>query len=228
MSKILSFIPGHLYSQLFVTLPTPTKDFTGETIIVTGCNTGLGFEAVRHLSRCNASLIIMAVRNLSKGHAARQKILESTGQKSETIEVWELDLQSIDSVKAFARKANQLKRLDGVLENAGMTTKEFKVIEGFETTILVNVVSTALLAVLLIPKLKESGVNFNVQPRLSIVSSDTHFLTNFQEGDSENVFEALNVEKSGMWSFERFGALFIWGFQEQFPKIQKVIRRFVG
>jgi len=146
----------------------------------------------------------MAVRNLSKGHAAKQKILESTGQKSESIEVWELDLQSIGSVKAFATKANQLKRLDGVLENAGMVTEEFKVIEGFETTILVNVVSTALLALLLIPKLKESGAKFNVQPRLSIVSSDTHFIAEFLEANSENVFERLNVVKSGAWSFERY------------------------
>jgi retinol dehydrogenase 12 len=71
-----------LYSQFFVTLPKPTKDFTGQTVIATGSNTGLGLEAARHLSRLNASLIIIAVRNLSKGAAAKQNILQSTNRES--------------------------------------------------------------------------------------------------------------------------------------------------
>ena len=119
-----------LYSQFFVALPKPTKDFTGETIIVTGSNTGLGLEAARHLSRLNASLVIIAVRNLSKGAAAKQNILQSTNRSPSSIEVWELDLQSYDSVKAFVAKVNQLERIDGVLENAGIMTKNFKMVAG--------------------------------------------------------------------------------------------------
>lgn len=118
----MGWLLNFLYSQLFVTPPKPTKDFIGQTFIVTGSNTGLGLEAARHLSRLNASLIIMAVRNLSKGAVAKENILQSTNRSPSSIEVWELDLQSYDSVKAFVAKANQLKRIDGVLENAGIMT----------------------------------------------------------------------------------------------------------
>jgi retinol dehydrogenase 12 len=170
MGWFLSF----LYSQLFVTLPKPAKDFTGQAIIVTGSNTGLGLEAARNLSRLNASLIILAVRNPSKGVAAKQNILQSTNRLSSSIEVWELDLQSYESVKAFAVKANQLERFDGALENAGIMTAKFNLVGCFESTITTNVISTFLLALFILLKLKESVSKFNIQPRLTIVSSDLH------------------------------------------------------
>jgi retinol dehydrogenase-12 len=155
-----------LYSQLFVTLPKPTKDFTGQTIIVTGSNIGLGLEAARHISLLNASLIILAVRNLSKGAAAKQNILQSTNRPLSSIEVWELDLQSYESVTAFAAKANQLKRLDGVLENAGIMTAKFNLVGGHESTITTDVISTFLFALLILPKLKSPRQNSIFSPDL--------------------------------------------------------------
>lgn len=199
----MGWFSNFLYSQLFVTLPVPTKDFTGQTIIVTGSNTGLGLEAARHLSRLNASLIIMAVRNLSKGAAAKQNIRQSTNRPSSSIEVWELDLQSYDSIKAFVAKANQLPRIDGILENAGMMTKHFKIIEGYETTIMTNVIGTFLLALLILPKLKESALKFNIQPRITVVSSDLHFLAKFPECYSNDIFDALNDKGHADMSMER-------------------------
>jgi retinol dehydrogenase 12 len=89
----------------------------------------LAFEAARHLSRLNASLISMAVRNLSKGAVAKQNILQSTNRPSSSIEVWELDFQVYDSVKAFVAKASKLHRIDGVLENDGIVTKHFRIVD---------------------------------------------------------------------------------------------------
>jgi retinol dehydrogenase-12 len=201
----MGWFTSFLYSQLFVTLPVPDKDFTGQTIIVTGSNTGLGLEAARHFSRLNASLIILAVRNISKGNAAKDSILASTGRKSSSVEVWELDMHSYDSVKAFAARASNLPRLDAVLENAGIMTKYFKLVEGYESTITTNVISTFLLALLLLPKLRESSAKFNIQPRLSIVASDLHYIAKFKEGDAKDIFAALNDEKSVL-SMERYFA----------------------
>ncbi len=206
----MGWFASFLYSQFFVTPPKPTKDFTGQTIIVTGANTGLGLEAARHISRLNASLVILGVRNLSKGAAAKESILESTNQPSRSIEVWELDLSSFDSVKAFAAKANQLRRLDGILENAGIMTKNFKLVEGYESTITVNVISTFLLALLILPKLKESASKFNIQPRLSIVASDVHFLVKFPERYSEDIFDALNNEKTADMGMERYAVVEVY------------------
>ena len=187
----LSFILGFFYSQLLVSLPVPKKEFTGQTIIVTGSNTGLGLEAARHLSRLNAEKIILAVRNVEKGEVARKSIEESTNRRG-VIEVWPLDLTSYESVKQFAKRAESLKRLDVLLENAGMTTRYFSMAEQDELTITTNVVSTFLLGLLLLPKLQEMSSKFNVLPRLVVVSSDMHFMTSFKERKSPSIFQELS------------------------------------
>jgi len=194
MRWFLSF----LYSQLFVKLPKPTNDFSGQTIIVTGSNTGLGREAARHLSRLNAALVILAVRNQSKGEAAKQSILASTGRADTSIEVWDLDMQSYDSIKAFCAKANKLHRLDAVLENAGIMTKYFTMVAGYESTITTNVIGTFLLALGIMPKLRQSALEYKIEPRLSIVASDLHFLAKFPERHAKDIFVAMNNEKSDM------------------------------
>ena len=118
----------------FTRLPYPTTKHTGQTIIVTGSNVGLGLEAARHFTRLNAEKVILAVRNLEKGEAAKRSIEETTDRKN-VVEVWQLDLASYESVKQFAKKANELKRLDAIVENAGIATPDFKISEDNESTI---------------------------------------------------------------------------------------------
>ena len=191
-----SFWADFFYSQLFKTPPYPTTDFTGQTIIVTGSNVGLGFEAVRHFTRLNAEKVIMAVRSLEKGEAARKSIEESTQRKG-VVEVWALDLASYESVKEFAKRAGTLKRLDVVVENAGIGDRdEWEMYEDNEAIITTNVVSTFLLAMLILPKLRETSAKFNVTPRLAVLTSELHFTTDLPERKYPNIFEALNDEKA--------------------------------
>lgn len=56
-------------------------------------------------------------------------------------------------------------------------TTEYESVAGNESTITVNVVSTFLLALLILPKLQETARNFNLTPTLTIVSSEVHFVT---------------------------------------------------
>lgn len=191
----LSYLLGFFYSQLFVSLPKPKQQFTGQTVIVTGSNTGLGLEAARHFSRLNAEKVILAVRNVEKGEAAKKSIEASTNRRG-VVEVWPLDLTSYESVKQFARRAEGLKRLDVLLENAGMMTSKFTMAEQDELTITTNVVSTFLLGLLLLPKLQETNSKFNVLPRLVIVSSDLHFMASFKEKNSPNMFEGLSNKET--------------------------------
>lgn len=95
---------------------------------------GLGLEAARHFTRLDAEKVILAVRNLEKGEAAKRSIEETTNRKN-VVEVWQLDLASYESVKQFAKKANELRRLDAVVENAGIATGTFRVSEDNESTI---------------------------------------------------------------------------------------------
>lgn len=191
-----SWFLGFLYSQFLVTPSTPVESFAEQTIIVIGSNTGLGLEAARHITRLNAAKVILAVRNTSKGEAAKRSIEESTGRRG-VIEVWPLDLSSYQSVKQFAARATkELKRIDVLLENAGMMVTKFEITEEDESTMTTNVVSTFLLALLMLPKLRETSQRYNVTPRLTVVSSDLHFITAFPERNANNIFEALSDKET--------------------------------
>jgi NAD(P)-dependent dehydrogenase (short-subunit alcohol dehydrogenase family) len=184
------------YSQLFVTPEYPTKSFAGQTVIVTGSNVGLGCEAARHFARLNAARVILAVRNLPAGKKAKHSIEASTNRPG-ICEVWQLDLASYDSVKHFAVRASELPRLDVVVENAAIATSNFSLTEGHERTITVNVISTFLLGILLLPKLKATAKEFPTSsPHLTIVTSEVHGWTRFPEWQAENLFAALDDEKA--------------------------------
>ncbi|KAF2498549.1 short-chain dehydrogenase/reductase-like protein [Lophium mytilinum] len=188
-----------LHSQLRVTLPTPTTSFTNQTVIVTGSNTGLGKEAARHIAALNCSLLILAVRDVSKGEAAKQDILATTKRPAATIEVWPLDMGSYASVQAFAARANkELERVDVLLANAGISTGVYTRLEDNESTITVNVVSTFLLALLMLPKLRETAQKFGTTPTLTVTASEVHHWTKFGEQNAEEgkIFETLNAEKT--------------------------------
>ncbi|KAI9929397.1 hypothetical protein MW887_000866 [Aspergillus wentii] len=187
-----------LYDQFFETPPYPTASFTDKTVIVTGSNVGLGFEAVRHFLRLDAAKVILAVRNVAAGTEAKNTLEESTGRQGRC-EVWELDLASFDSVKKFAARAATLPRLDVVVENAGIATDKYSTAEGHERTITVNVISTILLALLLLPKLKETAKQTPLSPpRLSIVTSEVHAFSNLPEWKTENTFATLDDEKTAI------------------------------
>ena len=79
------------------------------------------------------------------------------------------------SVKAFAKRAEGLERLDVVVENAGISKSVFTEAEGTEATVAVNVIGTFLLALLVLPVLRRSAEKSGVVPRLVVVSSDIHF-----------------------------------------------------
>lgn len=191
----MSLFTTFLYEQLFVKLSYPTHDHSGQTIVVTGSNTGLGLEAARHFTRLNAGKVILAVRSLEKGENAKKSIEQTTGRRG-VVEVWQLDLSSYESTKQFAKRAEGLTRLDTVVENAGVARDQYSILEDGESTITINVVSTFLLGLLLLPKLRECGKTHNTTPRLCIVTSEVHGLTKFPERNSTNIFKTLNDKET--------------------------------
>ncbi|KAL9100545.1 MAG: hypothetical protein Q9163_004083 [Psora crenata] len=187
--------PGAFFrSQFLFHPPEPTVKYTGQTVMVTGSNVGLGLEAARWFVKLDAAKVILAVRSLSKGEDAKCSI-ESSEMRMGVVEVWSLDLASYDSVKAYARRAESLERLDVLVENACIVTSKWKMMEEDESTITTNVVSPLLHAILLLPKMRETSVKFNTTPKLVFVVSSMHWHTEFKERKEEKIFDALADEK---------------------------------
>ena len=110
---------------------TDIPDQTGRVAVITGANTGLGYETASALAD-RGTHVVLAVRNLDKGKDAAKLI----GRRSPGLSValQELDLTSLDSIRAAA---NQLRsdydRIDLLINNAGvMFTPEATTKDGFE------------------------------------------------------------------------------------------------
>ncbi|KJR84784.1 short chain dehydrogenase reductase [Sporothrix schenckii 1099-18] len=193
------FNPGyvkHVVWAQWQTVPLPAPGhFAGQTIIVTGANVGLGLEAVRHFARLGASRVIVACRSVDKAAAAVANVKQSLTPEQAaacTLEAWDVDLGSFASVAAFgARAAKELDRLDAVVENAGVAAGTYTPLEGHESSITVNVLSTFYLALLLLPLLRRTAAQHNVRPNLAVVSSDAHFFARFAEQHRPSIFAAL-------------------------------------
>lgn len=108
-----------------------------------------------------ASRLILAVRNLDKGHAAKCDIEAVTKCATNVVQVWQLDMATYASVKAFAARVNaELDRVDNFVANAAVGTMSYSMAEDNETTITINFISTFLLMLLVMPQLKATATQF--------------------------------------------------------------------
>ena len=143
-------------------------DLSGKNIIVTGGNSGLGFEAVKALSNKNAH-VILACRNITKGNNAKSEILKQ--QPKADITVMELDLASLESVRSFVSnyKKNH-STLNILINNAGIMMVPYGLTtDGFEKQIGTNHLGHFALTGLLLDVLKNSPAS-----RVVNVSSMAH------------------------------------------------------
>jgi NAD(P)-dependent dehydrogenase (short-subunit alcohol dehydrogenase family) len=106
-------------------------DLTGKVIIVTGANSGIGFEAAKEFARKGAQTIL-ACRSMDRAEDALDEILAEI--PNAPAEIMELDLASLDSVRAFAAAFKaKYERLDVLVNNAGIMMVPYGTTEdGFE------------------------------------------------------------------------------------------------
>ncbi|EKG19784.1 Short-chain dehydrogenase/reductase SDR [Macrophomina phaseolina MS6] len=150
----------------------------GQTIIVTGATGGIGYEASLQLLRLGAANLILAVRNIQKGSAARLSLLADEQVRatnpSATVKAVDLDLSDYQSVSAFASRVLKTEdRLDVLLLNAGINLAHFsRSVSGHEMCMQVNVLSNAVLSLLLLPLLlKTSRTSPDHTPTITWVGS---------------------------------------------------------
>lgn len=172
-------------------------DLTGKTAVVTGSNVGIGFEACRQLLTQKLSRLIMAVRSVEKGNEAADKLRAMN--HSWAIDVWELDMNSYESVQAFVRRcANDLPRLDIVILNAGLVRPNRIIIPltKHEEVFQVNYLSTAFLTILLLPVLQEKSRASKSGPaRLTMVSSGMTFVSRFLNRHERPLLSSFDTGK---------------------------------
>lgn len=143
-------------------------DLKEKTIIVTGGNSGLGYESVKAFALKGAR-VILACRNIEKGEKAKNEILNS--KPSGEIIVMKLDLANLNSVRDFAEDyIKEYNRLDVLLNNAGiMATPNVKTDDGFEAQLGTNHLGHFALTGHLLPILKATP-----KSRVVNVSSIAH------------------------------------------------------
>lgn len=155
------YFPKVFFTNQFLTKPRwppADTDLSGKVAIVTGANIGLGFQCARQLLSLHLSRLIVAVRSSQRGQEAAA-ILGHEFPKA-IIDVWLLDMSSYESIQNFAAKVDrELSRLDIVVLNAGQYNLKFKKnpSTGHEETVQVNYLSTVLLAILLLPSLRDNS-----------------------------------------------------------------------
>jgi len=167
-------------------------DLTGKLALVTGGSGGLGAETARALAAKGARVVLTA-RDLAKGEAVAKGIRESTG--SQAVEVEELELGSLASIRAFAERfAARHDALQILVNNAGVMACPFaKTTDGFEQQFGTNHLGHFLLTGLLAPALLRGA-----PARIVLLSSRGH-------QQSPVVFDDIHFEGRPYDKWEAYG-----------------------
>jgi len=189
-----------IWKQVFTSVPPVPANLslTGKTVLVTGSNVGIGLDSVRHFLKLEPGLVIMGVRSIDKGEAAAAVLRAEFPRSKTKITVWKLDMASLRSVQAFAARCErELDRLHVAVLNAGLSKMKFERVEEgsqHEMTMQVNYLSTALLAILLIPTMKSTASS--PEPgRLSIVNSEAAIPIKLEMPGTGSLLDSLDQPK---------------------------------
>ncbi|KAI1494081.1 hypothetical protein F5X96DRAFT_618943 [Biscogniauxia mediterranea] len=186
-----------LLKQLFVhPKPIPASvRLEGQTAIITGANSGLGFEASRQLLQLGLSHLVVAVRSQKKGEDAAGRLqAEFPGAR---VEVSVLDMADYDSIVAFTQRCQGLETIDYAVLNAAAQNPRFERNDRtdheavFQTNYLSTALLTLLLAAIMREKKRKSKSQSSRVPVLSVVGSDAMY--------SADVATSLSGSSSGSW-----------------------------
>lgn len=168
----------------FTEQDVPTQN--GKTIVITGANTGIGFEAARVLSARGARVII-ACRSENKASEALARIKKENGACD--IDQLPLDLGDLSSVRNCAELLQREDRIDLLINNAGIMIPPYELTkDGFESQFGVNHLGPFALTGLLLEKLNAAPA-----PRVVNTSSIAHRSgkIRFDDINAENGYQTI-------------------------------------
>ncbi|MEA3286159.1 MAG: oxidoreductase [Candidatus Marinimicrobia bacterium] len=167
-------------------------DQSGRVIIITGANSGIGFEAAKALAEKNAE-IILAVRNQEKGETAIAQIQKELPKAKLSVRL--LDLANLASVKTFADQFNaDFQQLDLLINNAGIMVPPYgKTVDGFESQFGTNHLGHFALTAQLYTQLRSTP-----NSRIINVSSNAHKMGKLD-------FDDLNWGKRRYMAWKAYG-----------------------
>jgi NAD(P)-dependent dehydrogenase (short-subunit alcohol dehydrogenase family) len=186
-------------------------DLAGKVAIVTGANSGIGYEMARALVRKQAS-VILACRNKDKGEqAARQIMQELPDARAEFLQ---LELSDLASVRRFVDEFRRLRhdRLDILINNAGIMAVPFgRTADGFELQFGTNHLGHFALTGLVLDLLIHTP-----QARVVTVSSGGH---RFGKIDFENLNGERGYDRQVVYAQSKLAnLLFTYELQRWFEK----------
>ncbi|XP_054026100.1 WW domain-containing oxidoreductase isoform X2 [Dryobates pubescens] len=170
------------------------RDLSGKVVIITGANSGIGFETAKSLALHGAH-IILACRSTSRGNEAVQRILEEWHKAK--VEAMTLDLASLQSVQHFAEafKSKNVP-LHILICNAAVFGVPWCLTEDdLESTFQVNHLGHFYLVQLLEDVLRQSS-----PARVVVVSSESHRFTEIKDSSGKLDFSLLSPSKKEYWA----------------------------
>ncbi|KAI1616503.1 hypothetical protein EDD36DRAFT_137141 [Exophiala viscosa] len=152
---------------------------SNEILLVTGGNTGLGFETVKSLCQSEkAYTILLGGRSLEKANAAVENVRVDFPQSASTVKAIQVDIEDDDSIsRAYEQVDSEYGRLDILINNAGVQVDQqvlggkMTMRQAWNKSWDVNTTGTQLMTYTFVPLLLQSA-----NPRIIFIASGTSTL----------------------------------------------------
>jgi NAD(P)-dependent dehydrogenase (short-subunit alcohol dehydrogenase family) len=145
---------------------TQLPDLTGRTAVITGANSGIGWQTAKALAQ-HGCRVVLACRDVDRGKQSAERI--RTVRRDADVEVGQLDLASMNSVREFGE--SRFEPIDFLINNAGVMAPPRRTLtaDGFELQFGTNHLGHFVLTGLLLPLLLQTE-----RPRVVTVCSVAH------------------------------------------------------
>jgi protochlorophyllide reductase len=153
------------------------------TVLITGCNHGIGLDAAKKFAKRNDLKVILACRTLAKAKGAKSEILEAIAQEggkvndSSLLVPAECDLADLESIKIFATSLGD-EPIDILCLNAGVQYAGSKEVnrtkDGFEISMGTDHLGHFYLTNLLLKNVESAGITSTLKPRIVVTASEVH------------------------------------------------------